>query len=102
MKGERGSMKIGEIITDGNRKLEVIGFASGYPVSKFIGFVTDEPKQMEIFTEPEVKEEPKKEEITQADVNYEEMQYSQLKQMCAQKGISAKGSKQDLINRLRG
>lgn len=96
MKGERGSMKIGEIFTEGNRKFEVIGFASGYPVSKFIGFSTDEPKQMEIFTDEPVNKEPK------ADVNYEEMQYSQLKQMCAQKGISAKGSKQDLIDRLRG
>ena len=100
MKGERGSMKIGEIFTEGKRKFEVIGFASGYPVSKFIGFSTDEPKQIEIFTDEPVNE--KKEEITQADVNYEEMQYSQLKQMCAQKGISAKGSKQDLIDRLRG
>lgn len=90
-------MKIGEIFTDGNRQFEVVGFASGYPVSKFIGFTDEE-------VNAEVKPEEIKEEITAEPVkdDYDEMQYSQLKQLCAKKGISAKGSKQDLIDRLRG
>lgn len=92
-KGERGQMKIGETFTDGNLKFKVIGFASGYPVSEFIGF-TDK-----IIEEP-VKEE--QEEIIEETVNYEDMQYAQLKKICAEKGISAKGSKQDLVDRLRG
>lgn len=86
-------MKIGDTFTDGNRKFECIGFASGYPVSKFIGF-----------TKEDVKPEDTKEEITAEPVKdgYEDMQYSELKKLCAKKGISAKGSKQDLIDRLRG
>lgn len=95
-KGERGQMKIGDTFTDGNLKFKVIGFASGYPVSEFIGF-TDK-----ITEEPVITEKPVKEEITEETVNYEDMQYAQLKKICAEKGISAKGSKQDLVDRLRG
>jgi hypothetical protein len=91
-------MKIGETFIDGNRKFEVVGFASGYPVSQFIG-LADEPVKEEFTAEP-VKAEPVKEEITKP--NYEDMQYAQLKKLCAEKGLSAKGSKQDLVDRLRG
>lgn len=87
-------MKIGEIFTDEDgRKYEVIGFASGYPVSKYIG---EQPTQIEIFTSK------KEEKAATPDVNYEDMQYSELKKLCAQRGVSAKGSKQDLVDRLRG
>lgn len=88
-------MKIGETFIDGNRKFEVVGFASGYPVSKYIG---EQPTQIEIFT----SEKEEKAEVTTPDVNYEDMQYAQLKKLCAEKGLSAKGSKQDLVDRLRG
>ena len=101
-KGERGQMKIGDTFTDGNLKFKVIGFASGYPVSEFIGFtdkITEEPVKEE---QEEITEKPVKEEITEETVNYEDMQYAQLKKICAEKGISAKGSKQDLVDRLRG
>ena len=36
------------------------------------------------------------------DDNYLSMPYAQLKKMCAEKGLDAKGSKSDLIARLEG
>ena len=93
-------MKIGDIFTDENRRYEVVGFASDMPVAKFIGFAQEE------FTDDLVKAgiEEVKPVITAEPVkdNYEDMQYAQLKKLCAEKGVSAKGSKQDLIDRLRG
>ena len=91
-------MKIGEIFTDENRKYEVVGFASDMPVSKFVGYTEDAElftDDLEKATEEKTTEDPGKD-------NYEDMQYAQLKKICAEKGVSAKGSKQDLIDRLRG
>ena len=34
--------------------------------------------------------------------DYESMQYAQLKKLCAERGLDAKGSKADLISRLEG
>lgn len=36
------------------------------------------------------------------DVDYEDYPYATLKKMCAEKGLDAKGSKADLIERLKG
>ena len=46
-----------------------------------------------------VIEEPKTEEVQE---DYESMQYAQLKKLCAEKGLDAKGTKSDLIARLEG
>jgi len=35
-------------------------------------------------------------------INYMSMQYAQLKKMCAEKGIDARGTKAELIARLEG
>ncbi len=44
-----------------------------------------------------VVEQPK-----EAKEDYNSMQYAQLKKLCAEKGLDAKGSKNDLIARLEG
>ena len=47
------------------------------------------------------KEEPKEEKVVEADTpDYQSMQYAQLKKLCAERGLDAKGSKADLIARL--
>ena len=40
--------------------------------------------------------------ITLADNDYNALPYATLKKMCADKGLSAKGSKEELIARLEG
>lgn len=44
--------------------------------------------------------EPETETVDETD--YESMQYAQLKKLCAERGLDAKGSKADLISRLEG
>ena len=45
---------------------------------------------------------PKPFVIADTKPDYESMQYAQLKKMCAERGLDAKGSKADLIARLEG
>lgn len=40
--------------------------------------------------------------VTLKKDNYSDMPYAQLKKLCADKGLSAKGSKEELIARLEG
>jgi len=41
-------------------------------------------------------------ETASDDADYEDYPYATLKKMCAEKGLDAKGSKADLIERLKG
>ena len=57
--------------------------------------------------ESQVVEEPvgfsiAKEEVVEEKTDLESLQYSQLKKLCAEKGLDAKGTKADLIARLEG
>ncbi len=58
----------------------------------------------EIQSEPSTVEKPKKKEEVKEEVNenidYLSLPYAQLKKLCADRGIDAKGSKADLIARL--
>ena len=57
----------------------------------------------EIQSEPSSVKEPKKEvkeEVKEEKVDYLSMPYAQLKKLCADRGLDAKGSKADLIARL--
>jgi len=47
---------------------------------------------------PSDQAEPKTEEVS----DYESLPYAQLKKLCADRGLDAKGSKADLIARLEG
>jgi len=51
---------------------------------------------------PSIVEEPKEEvkEVVDDKVDYLSMPYAQLKKLCADRGLDAKGSKADLIARL--
>lgn len=81
-------MKVGDTFEDGgvmHRVLKVVG--DNYE-SEVIG--------------GKVVKEPKTEEITPDNVNYEELPYAQLKKLCAERGLNAAGTKADLIARLEG
>ena len=51
---------------------------------------------------PSIVEEPKEEvkEVVDDKIDYLSMPYAQLKKLCADRGLDAKGSKADLIARL--
>ena len=75
--------KVTKVLDDGRYEGTWTGETSSSPLP------VEEPKK-------EVKEEVK-EEVTE---DYLSMPYAQLKKLCAEKGLDAKGSKADLIARL--
>ena len=56
----------------------------------------------EIQSEPLPAEQPKEEAKEEPKTDYTSMQYAQLKKLCADKGLDAKGTKAELIARLEG
>ena len=40
--------------------------------------------------------------VTLNETDYNDLPYAELKKLCAEKGLSAKGSKQELVARLEG
>ena len=72
--------KVTKVLDDGRYEGTWTGATSSEPSS------VEEPKE-------EVKEEVK-------EVDYLSMPYAQLKKLCADRGLDAKGSKADLIARL--
>lgn len=77
-------LKVGQTFEDGG---------STYKVLKVVGdnYVSERVQE----TAPLAPVEPETED-------YESMQYAQLKKLCAERGLDAKGSKADLISRLEG
>ena len=85
-------MKVGDTFEDGgvmHKVLAVVG-------ENYESIVIDKPKEFSIVEEP--KEEVQEE--TNEEVDYLSMPYAQLKKLCADKGLDAKGTKVDLIARL--
>lgn len=70
-----------------------------YKVLKVVGdnYVSERVQE----TAPLAPVEPETKEVTEV-TDYESMQYAQLKKLCAERGLDAKGSKADLISRLEG
>lgn len=85
-------LKIGDTFEDGGVLHKVIGQNDSGLICQVIDGAIVKPKE-------EVVEE-KKEVVAEED--YESMLYSQLKKLCAEKGLDARGSKADLIARLEG
>lgn len=85
-------LKIGDTFEDGGVLHKVIGQNDSGLICQVIDGAIVKPKE-------EVVEEVK--EVV-AEEDYESMLYSQLKKLCAEKGLDARGSKADLIERLRG
>lgn len=82
-------LKLGDRFIDGNREFEVIGTSSLGYVSKFIGFVD---KTAEPIKETVIKED---------NPDYESMGIRTLQDICRDKGLTIRGSKSELIERLK-
>ena len=80
-------MKVGDTFEDGGVMHKVLALVG----ENYISEVIDE----------EVPLKPT-EEVVEEKTDLESLQYAQLKKMCAEKGLDAKGTKADLIARLEG
>ena len=79
-------MKVGDTFEDGGVMHKVLAVDGANYISEVIGGkITLTPQ----------------EEVVEED-DYETMAYAQLKKLCAERGLDAKGSKADLIARLGG
>lgn len=86
-------LKVGQTYLEGNMVYKVVKVLDdGRYEGTWMGETPSKPSAVE---EPkEVKEEVKE--------DYLSMPYAQLKKLCADKGLDAKGTKADLIARLEG
>lgn len=82
-------LKVGDTFKDGDNVYEVTKVVGDNYESKRVGE-----------TSPVITEQPK--EVKEDKVDLLSVPYAQLKKMCADKGLDAKGSKEDLIARLEG
>ena len=88
-------LKVGETYLEGNLVYKITKVVNG-ELGIYEGTWTGE-----ILSEPSAVEEPNEEVIEEAvESDYLSMPYAQLKKLCADKGLDAKGSKADLIARL--
>lgn len=72
-----------------------------YKVTEVLGENYNSVRVGETSPKALVVDEPKKEEVKEAvEADYLSMPYAQLKKLCADRGLDAKGSKADLIARL--
>lgn len=91
-------LKIGDTFTDNGLIYRITGIhCLGYYISELVGKAGSGVETLKNETEerPKETEEPK-------DTTLEDMSYNDLKKLAKEKGVSAKGSKEDLIERLRG
>lgn len=97
-------LKVGDTFKDelGIRKVIEVGQINGIECYNSI-LVTGEPEKVEIpvlkVEEPEV-EETKAEEPKELD--YDSMTLKELQNLAKERGLAIRGSKQDVIDRLRG
>ena len=90
-------LKVGENYLEGNLVYKVVRVIGD---GRYEGTWTGE-----IRSESSSVEQPKKEvkeEVKEEKVDLYSLQYAQLKKMCAEKGLDAKGTKSELIARLEG
>ena len=91
-------LKIGDTFTDNGLIYRITGIhCLGYYISELVGKAGSGVETLKTETEerPKETEEPK-------ETTLEDMSYNDLKKLAKEKGVSAKGSKEDLIERLRG
>lgn len=84
-------LKVGDTFTEGKflYKVTAVDYMGNY-VSSLVGLASEGAKIPKVV--PEVKE----------TIAYEDMPYSDLKRIAKEKGVSAKGSKEEVIERLKG
>lgn len=84
-------LKPGDTFTDGKLLYKVdFVYESGNYRSSLVGLASEDEKPKKAVVD-EVKE-----------ANYADIPYSELKKLAKEQGISAKGSKEELIDRLKG
>lgn len=90
-------LKVGDKFLEGNMIYEVVAVVNN-GVYRYSSKWTGE------FSSTAPVEQPKKETKVKEEVkeDYLSMPYAQLKKLCADKGLDAKGTKADLIARLEG
>ena len=82
-------LKVGDTFIDGKLLYKIIDISpQGYYVSSLVGKAG------------EGMETPKEEEVK--DVNVEDMSFNDLRKLAKDKGVSTKGNKDELLERLRG
>ena len=90
-------LKVGETYLEGELVYKVVKVLSdGRYEGTWAGEIPSEPSKSPkavVKTKEEVKEEVE-------DIDYLSLPYAQLKKLCADRGLDAKGSKADLIARL--
>ena len=91
-------LKVGDTFVDGKLLYKITSFdPQGNYISSLVGKAGEEIKA------PKAKEEEKAiEPIVKETTSLEDMPYSDLKKLAKEQGVSAKGSKEEVIERLRG
>ena len=84
--------KVGEVFEESGYKFKVVGKVGEYYSCERVWDSAPSPAVL-----------PKsKEVIKEEKPDYTDMAYAQLKKLCAEKGLDARGSKAELIARLEG
>jgi hypothetical protein len=86
-------LKVGDTFEDGGMI---------YKVTKVVGDRYESAWTGEISSKALLIEQPKQEVKEETNEDLSSVPYAQLKKMCADKGLDAKGSKEELIARLEG
>ena len=91
-------LKVGDTFTDNGLIYRITGIhCLGYYISELVGKAGSGVETLKTETEERQTETEEPKETT-----LEDMSYNDLKKLAKEKGVSAKGSKEDLIERLRG
>lgn len=91
-------LKIGDTFTDNGLIYRITGIhCLGYYISELVGKAGSGVETLKNETEerPTETEEPK-------ETALEDMPYNDLKKLAKEKGVSAKGSKEEIVERLKG
>lgn len=91
-------LKIGDTFTDNGLIYRITGIhCLGYYISELVGKAGSGVETLKNETEerPTETEEPK-------ETSLEDMSYNDLKKLAKEKGVSAKGSKEEVVERLKG
>jgi hypothetical protein len=89
-------LKIGDTFTDNGLIYRITGIhCLGYYISELVGKAGSGVETLKNETEERPKEEPK-------ETALEDMSYNDLKKLAKEKGVSAKGSKEEVVERLKG
>ena len=91
-------LKVGDTFTDNGLIYRITGLhCLGYYISELVGKAGSGVETLKNETEerPKETEEPK-------ETTLEDMSYNDLKKLAKEKGVSAKGSKEEVVERLKG